>query len=56
MGSRGLKLGQQLAQLESCRHGIAAGACRHLGLRLGIPMQAVGFADAQRHPRFSGYH
>lgn len=41
----GLKLGQQLTQLESCRHGIAASACRHLGLSLGIPVQAVGFAD-----------
>lgn len=53
---RGLKIYQQLAQFESCRHGIAPGACRHLGLGLGIPVQAVGLADAQRHPRFRGYH
>ena len=42
----GLEIGQQLTQLEACHHGIAPGACRHLCLRLGIPVQAVGFADA----------
>lgn len=54
-GSRGLKLGQQLAQLESYCHGIAPGACRHLGLSLGIPVQAVGLADVQRHSRLGRY-